>query len=418
MAAAGLGLRKSGKSRAKSSNQGWSPNSGQAAQDESGSFVDVLVSEQGQHSSSSGFTDYLNNRISKLALRRSQLLQWISYRMVSFSPSLLGPTLSRLQRNALGQYQPAGNNETPLAREDPIVNAQLIRLISRDDAHQGQDAYHASDDPMHRCTYSACYQPLRDARLVEDAASGASVHSLPAGKRKCAACSMCGTRFTHGEARLQQWGNRQTNNHYVHAHCVNGGLGHDHELHPKVADDQEAVDAVTRQRDTITRKAADTEVLLPFAQDPDQASTAAPPDDERDLFGREEALRMDEEIMDFQWFEHVTWDSVKDSRGTTYVQPPARFRFALQQAQHAILRAIVHNNPTSACLRISLESAGAQQLAPLWDDLQSTPLRAIGRTFWMHDWSFFGLKIGLLSGPWYVLNVMLLQRRTRRAGRR
>ena len=56
MAAAGLGYRKSGKNRARSSNQGWSPNSGQAAHDESGSFVDVLVSEQGQHSSSSGLT--------------------------------------------------------------------------------------------------------------------------------------------------------------------------------------------------------------------------------------------------------------------------------------------------------------------------------------------------------------------------
>ena len=65
------------------------------------------------------------------------------------------------------------------------------------------------------------------------------------------------------------------------------------------------------------------------------------------FFGREEALRMDEEIMDFQWFEHVTWDSIKDLRGTTYVQPPTRFRFALQQAQHAILRAVIHNNPTS-----------------------------------------------------------------------
>ena len=93
--------------------------------------------------------------------------------------------------------------------------------------------------------------------------------------------------------------NRQINHHYVRAHCVNGGLGHDHELLPKLAADQEAVDAVTRQRDTITRTAADTEVLLPFAQDPDKASTAAPPDDELDLFGREEALRMDEEIMDF-----------------------------------------------------------------------------------------------------------------------
>ena len=56
MAAAGCGLRKSGKSRAKSSTQGWSPNSGQAAEDQSGSLVDVFVSEQGQQSSSSGLT--------------------------------------------------------------------------------------------------------------------------------------------------------------------------------------------------------------------------------------------------------------------------------------------------------------------------------------------------------------------------
>ena len=188
----------------------------------------------------------------------------------------------------------------------------------------------------------------QDASLENDAANGASVHNLPQVNACVLPVILCGIRFTHGEARLQQRGNRGTNHHYVHAHCVNGGLGHDHELFPKQASDQDAVDAVTRQRDTITRTAADTEVLLPFAQDPEQASTAAPPDDERDLFGREEALRMDEEIMDFQWFEHVTWDSIKDLRGTTYVQPPTRFRFALQQAQHAILRAIIHNNPTSS----------------------------------------------------------------------
>ena len=79
---------------------------------------------------------------------------------------------------------------------------------------------------------------------------------------------------------------------------------------------------------TITRTAADTEVLLSFARDPDQASTAAPLDDERDLFGREEALRMDEEIMDFQC-EHVTWDSIKDLRGTTYVQLPTRYQVCI-----------------------------------------------------------------------------------------
>ena len=112
---------------------------------------------------------------------------------------------------------------------------------------------------------------------------------------------MCGIQFSHGEARLQQWGNRETNHHYV----------------------QEAVETVSRQRESVIREAADTEVLLPFTQDRDQASTAVPPDDERDLFGREDAPRMDEEIIDFQWFPSVSWDSIKDLRGTTYVQSPA-----------------------------------------------------------------------------------------------
>ena len=220
---------------------------------------------------------YLNNRISKLALRRSHPLQWISYRMVWFSTSLLGATRSRLLANALGQYQPAGNNETPLARDDlnsdVIVNAQLTHLINRDDATQGQDAPHVSDVLMP--DVPAVHDIATPRRTVGGRCRKWCISAQPAsGKRKWAACDLCGIRFTHGEARLQQWGNRETNHHYVHAHCVNGGLGHDHELFPKQATDQDAVDAVTRQRDTITRTAADTEVLLPFAQDPDQASTA------------------------------------------------------------------------------------------------------------------------------------------------
>ena len=51
--------------------------------------------------------------------------------------------------------------------------------------------------------------------------------------------------------------------------------------------------------------------------------------------------------MDFQWFSTISWTEIKDLRGTTYVQPPTRLRFALQQAQHAILRAIMHNEPSS-----------------------------------------------------------------------
>ena len=51
--------------------------------------------------------------------------------------------------------------------------------------------------------------------------------------------------------------------------------------------------------------------------------------------------------MDFQWFETVTWSSIKDLRGTKHVRPPPRFKFALQQAQHATLRAIIHHGRSS-----------------------------------------------------------------------
>ena len=214
MAAAGLGLRKSGKSRAKSSNQGWSPNSGQAADDQSGSFVDVLVSERDQQSSSSGLTLPQQNQQAGSQTQSASSPDQLQNGSVQYQPS--GNDLEPPTTETLGQYQPAGNNETSLAGDDlnsnVIVNAQLTHLISRDDAPQGQDDPNASDVPM------------PDAPTVHDIATPRrtiggrsrkwciSAHP-PAGKRKCAACSMCGTRFTHGEARLQQWCNRQTNNH-------------------------------------------------------------------------------------------------------------------------------------------------------------------------------------------------------------
>ena len=112
--------------------------------------------------------------------------------------------------------------------------------------------------------------------------------------------------------------------------------------------------------------------------------------------------------MDFQWFEHVTWDSIKDLRGTTYVQPP---KIALQQVQHATPTCHHSQQPFLTGIRASLESACFSAAGSFWDDLQSMRLRATVHTFWMHDWNSFGL----LSGPWYVLNVMLLRCRTRRA---
>ena len=179
MAAASLGLRKSGKSRAKSSNQGWSPNSGQAADDQSGSFVDVLVSERDQQSSSSGLTLPQQNQQAGSQTQSASSPDQLQNGSVQYQPS--GNDLEPPTTETLGQYQPAGNNETSLAGDDlnsnVIVNAQLTHLISRDDAAQGQML------PMpqtFRCqTYQQCMiSPLRDARLVEDAVSGASVQSL------------------------------------------------------------------------------------------------------------------------------------------------------------------------------------------------------------------------------------------------
>ena len=98
--------------------------------------------------------------------------------------------------------------------------------------------------------------------------------------------------------------------------------------------------------------------------------------------------------MDFQWFEHVTWDSIKDLRGTTYVQPLTRFKFAFHQAQHAILRSIIHNNPTSP----ASESAWKAVVLSSWLLLGRPAVNASESNcahyldarlglFWAEDWS-------------------------------
>ena len=92
--------------------------------------------------------------------------------------------------------------------------------------------------------------------------------------------------------------------------------------------------------------AAAAEVVLPIHEPHEDNSTVAPDDDDR-LFDREEALRHDDAIMYFHWFSRISWTDITDLRGTTYVQPPTRFRFVLQQAQHAILRAIIHHGPST-----------------------------------------------------------------------
>ena len=160
------------------------PNSGQAAEDESGSFVDVLVSEQGQHSSSSGLT-----------LPQQQNQQ-------AGSQTQSASSMDQLQ-NGLVQYQPSGSNPV-----QPTANALFSTSQPGTVRHhsQGKTSTLTSSLTLNRLTLSAetmlrrdrtllmpqtfrcqmhpqcMISPLRDARLVEDAVSGASVHSLQQAK--------------------------------------------------------------------------------------------------------------------------------------------------------------------------------------------------------------------------------------------
>ena len=132
----------------------------------------------------------------------------------------------------------------------------------------------------------------------------------------------------------------------MHAHCTKGGLNANHEFFPKNPKDVDAREAVVNLRNNLLSAAADAEVVLPI-YDPHEDNSTMAPDDEDQTFDREEALRLDDEIMDFHWFSSISWTDIGDLRGTTYVQPPTRLKFALQQAQHAILRAIMHHGPSS-----------------------------------------------------------------------
>ena len=202
-------------------------------------------------------------------------------------------------------------------------------------------------------------------------------------KRKCAACTRCSQQFTPGESRLQQWADRHAQRAYVHAQCKTGGIRPDHELVPKTPTDTEVMNTVIRLRDSVLSAAAAAEVVLPIHED---NSTEAADDDDR-LFDREEALRHDDEIMDSHWFSSVPWTDIRDLRGTTYVQPPARLRFALQQAQHAILRAITHHGPSSLtsepAWKVLLLGRPAENAS---DAIRASFLAARLDPFWSEDW--------------------------------
>ena len=159
---AAAALRHSGKTTpSRSSNQSWTPNSGQVTEDGSRNPALLLASEQQQSSASI------------LTLPQQQNQQ-------AGTQTQSASSLGQLQKG-LGQYQPARNNETPLAGDDlnsnVIVNAQLTHLISRDDAAQGQDAPTVSDVLMPDAP--AVHDIATPRRIIGGRANGASLHNLP-----------------------------------------------------------------------------------------------------------------------------------------------------------------------------------------------------------------------------------------------
>ena len=95
-----------------------------------------------------------------------------------------------------------------------------------------------------------------------------------------------------------------------------------------------------------------------------------------------------------------------------HVRSTTRFKFAVQQVQNASF-AIIHTSPSS----LASKSAWKALVLSSWLLLGRPAINAFESncTFQMHDWSFVGR--GLVSGPWYAPNVMLLRCRTQHTER-
>lgn len=74
------------------------------------------------------------------------------------------------------------------------------------------------------------------------------------------------------EPRLQQWGDRNSCQRYVHGHCVHGGINATHEFIAKRVEETNTVDKLIQNLQHT--EAELSRAVLPFAED--QSSTTAP----------------------------------------------------------------------------------------------------------------------------------------------
>ena len=148
---AAAALRRSAKTTPnRKSTQSWPSNSDQATEDGSRNPALVLDSEQQQSSASMltlpPTTESASWHTDAVSHFTGSATEWFG------SVPAFWEQPGAAYSECPGSVQPAGNNETLVARDDLnsdiIVNAQLTHLVSRDDALQGQDAPHFSDVPM------------------------------------------------------------------------------------------------------------------------------------------------------------------------------------------------------------------------------------------------------------------------------
>ena len=167
------------------------------------------------------------------------------------------------------QYQPLGNGTSGTIRaqylpsreghiSQNIAEAQLTLPVSRDDDAEMPAAPVAHDiaTPRRHTGPQVASQHTTDDRQTK-------LRLLR--HLWLAVCTWRSTAATVVKPQLST-----SQRAYVHARCANGGA-HDHELHPKQPTDQDAVEAVARQRDCVTQTAADSEILLSLTAGSDAA---------------------------------------------------------------------------------------------------------------------------------------------------
>ena len=226
------------------------------------------------------------------------------------------------------------------------------------------------------------------------------------GKRECAASCVCGQPFSHGEARLQQWCNRNSHCAYVHVQCVNWGIAHDQELLPKHSTDQHAVETVIRQRECV-RAAADTEVSCHMVP------TRIKPPLRHPLM----TIRTSSVVRRLFAWTKKSWTSSgsTQSRGTTskIFEVPRTFNLRHRSSLRCSKRSMPFFVPSCItipppCLRNQHGKRLCSAAGSSWDGLLSMRRRATARTTWKPGSISSGQKIGQPFGPWHVRSVTLL----------